>query len=68
MTMAKMLTSSDGNDIDLYVEIKRLDVRIMCSPPGESYVYKIHDMTMAIRRYGDDDNDDGEDADVVRRG
>ena len=68
MTMAKMLTSSDGDDIDLDGDIKHLDVRIIGSRHRHLFTFKIHDMTMAIRRYVDDDNDDGKNADVVRRG
>ncbi len=68
MTMAMMLTSSDEEDIDLDGDIKNLGVRIMGSRHRHLFTSKIDDMTMAIRRYGDDDNDDGVVADFDGRG
>ena len=56
MTMVMMLTSSDGDDIDLDGDIKNLGVRIMGSRHRHLFTSKIDDMTMAIRRYGDDGN------------
>ena len=68
MTMEMMLTSSDGEDSDLDGVISQHGERSIGDRHRYLFTSTIDDMTMAIRRYGDDDNDDGDDADVVRRG
>ncbi len=54
MTMAKMLTLSDEDDFDLDGDMEYIGVRIMGSWHRHLFTSTNDDMTMAMRRYGDD--------------